>query len=56
MTVRNDQNLVIKIEGVINQQCKLKKLIRTIKKVQICLTIDLETRNINDANAKVIIK
>ena len=47
-SIRNDQNLVVKIEGIINQQCKLKKPIRTIKKIQICLTIDLDTKNITD--------
>jgi hypothetical protein len=43
-TVRNDQNLVVKIDGIINQYCKTVKPIRNIKKIQICLTIELDTK------------
>jgi hypothetical protein len=49
VSIRNDQNLVIKIEGIINQQCKATKPIRSIKKIQICLTIDLDMRSVADA-------
>ena len=43
-TVRNDQNLVVKIDGIINQYCKTVKPIRNIKKIQVCLTIELDTK------------
>jgi hypothetical protein len=42
--IRNDQSLVIKIDGIISQQLKLNKPIRTIKKVQISMSIDLDTK------------
>ncbi len=42
--MRNDQSLVVKIDGIINQQLKINKPIRTIKKVQISMTIELDTK------------
>jgi hypothetical protein len=45
VTVRNDQNLVVKIDGIINQHCKTAKPIRSIKKIQVCLTIELDMKN-----------
>ena len=44
-TVRSDQNLVVKIDGIINQQCKTDKPIRSIKKIQVCLTIEPDIKN-----------
>ncbi|CAF0749231.1 unnamed protein product, partial [Brachionus calyciflorus] len=48
LTIRNDQTLVVKIDGIINQQFKNKSPIRTIKKVQICVTTELDSKSIPD--------
>ncbi len=48
VTIKHDQNLVIKIDGIINQKCKFKELIRKIKKIQICLTIEHDNKS-NDS-------
>lgn len=47
--VRSDQTLVVKIDGIINQQFKTKEPIRTVKKVQICLTTELDTKSIQES-------
>ena len=47
--IRNDQTLVVKIDGIISQQFKTKAPFRTIKKVQISLTTELDTKSLNDA-------
>ncbi|RMZ94376.1 integrator complex subunit 7, partial [Brachionus plicatilis] len=48
LTIRNDQTLVVKIDGIINQHFKTKNPIRTVKKVQICLTTELDSKSIPD--------
>lgn len=48
ITIRNDQNLVVKIDGIINQFYKGIEPIRTVKKVQVCLTIDLDIKSTSD--------
>ena len=55
VTIRNDQNLVVKIDGIINQYHKTKTPIRNIKKVQICLTIELDTSKVSDNKVSVLI-
>ncbi len=44
MTIRSDQSLVIKIDGIVNQLIQSHNPIRKIKKVQVCLTIELDTK------------
>ncbi len=44
VTIRSDQSLVIKIDGIVNQQSQGLSPIRKIKKVQVCLTIELDTK------------
>lgn len=53
VTIRNDQNLVVKIDGIINQYCKTSQPIRSIKKIQICLTIELDTKNCTDQKVRI---
>lgn len=53
LTIRNDQTLVVKIDGIINQHFKTKHPIRTVKKVQICLTTELDTKSIPDNKVKI---
>lgn len=53
-TVRSDQTLVVKIDGIINQQFKRKQPIRTIKKVQVCLNYELDTKNMPEAKVTIL--
>ncbi len=46
--LRNDQTLVVRIDGIINQQFKQQAPIRTIKKVQISSTTELDTKTMTD--------
>ena len=46
--LRSDQTLVVRIDGIINQQFKNKAPIRTIKKIQICSTTELDTKTMTD--------
>lgn len=46
--LRNDQTLVVRIDGIINQQFKQQASIRTIKKVQISSTTELDTKTMTD--------
>jgi hypothetical protein len=50
LTVRHDQTLVVKIDGIIGQQCKLAEPLRTVKKVEISLTTELDTKSMSEAN------
>jgi hypothetical protein len=43
VTIRNDQTLVVKIDGIISQQCRMRRPFRTVKKVEISLTTELDT-------------
>lgn len=54
-TVRSDQVLVVKIDGIINQQFKTKEPIRTVKKVQVCLTTELDPKSILEARVCLIL-
>ena len=46
--LRNDQTLVVRIDGIINQQFKQQAPIRTIKKVQISTTTELDIKTMTD--------
>ena len=46
--VKNDQTLVVRIDGIINQQFKKQAPIRTVKKVQLSSTTELDTKNMTD--------
>jgi hypothetical protein len=47
--IKNDQTLVVKIDGIINQQFKPnKRPIRKVKKVQIALTSELDMKTLPD--------
>lgn len=48
IAIRNDQNLVVKIDGIISQFYKGLEPIRTVKKIQVCLTIDLDIKSTGD--------
>jgi hypothetical protein len=49
VVIKNDQTLVIKIDGIINQQIKqIKRPIRRVKKVQIALTSELDMKSLPD--------
>ena len=47
-TLKGDQTLVIRVDGIISQEFKNKAPIRTVKKVQICLTTELDTKSMLD--------
>lgn len=51
-TVRSDQTLVVKIDGIITQQFKTREPIRTVKKIQICLTTELDPKSIPEARVR----
>ena len=45
LAIRNDQTLVVKIDGIISQQFKKREPFRTVKKVQISVTTELDTKS-----------
>jgi hypothetical protein len=46
--VKSDQSLVVKIDGIVSQQCKTRLPIRTIEKVQISLITELDVKSMPD--------
>jgi len=51
--LRNDQTLVVRIDGIINQQFKNNEPIRTIKKVQISTTTELDIKTMTDVKVRI---
>jgi hypothetical protein len=47
--IRIDQPLVFKVDGLISQVYKSKRPIRTVKKIQLCLNCELDTKAMPDA-------
>jgi hypothetical protein len=52
VTIRNDQTLVVKIDGIISQQFKTPEPFRTVKKVEVSLTTEMDARDPNNKSIK----